>query len=97
MNAPYQLLKVKKAENTCIALLENGRLLEYYQEDAQRDSIVGSIYLGRVERVLNAIEGVQAEVDLAAKTASITLEKDVADDVLAAAVTEAGFKVVSIA
>jgi len=52
MNAPYQLLKVKKAENTCIALLENGRLLEYYQEDAQRDSIVGSIYLGRVERVL---------------------------------------------
>ena len=52
---------------------------------------------GRVERVLNAIEGVQAEVDLAAKTASITLEKDVADEVLAAAVTDAGFKVVSIA
>jgi len=52
---------------------------------------------GRVERVLNAIEGVQAEVDLAAKAASITLEKDVADEVLAAAVTDAGFKVVSIA
>ena len=48
MNAPYQLLKVKKAENTCIALLENGRLIEYYQEDAQRDSIVGSICEGRV-------------------------------------------------
>ena len=46
---------------------------------------------GRVERVLNAIEGVQAEVDLAAKAASITLEKDVADEVLAAAVTDAGF------
>ena len=52
---------------------------------------------GRVERVLNAIEGVQAEVDLAAKAASITLEKDVADEVLAAAVTDAGYEVVSIA
>ena len=52
---------------------------------------------GRVERVLNAIEGVQAEVDLEKKTASITLEKDVADDILSAAVTEAGFRVVSIA
>lgn len=52
---------------------------------------------GRVERVLNAIEGVRAEVDLAAKTAAISLEKDVADEVLAAAVTDAGFKVVSIA
>jgi len=51
---------------------------------------------GRVEKVLNAIEGVQAEVDLAAKTATITLTRDVADEVLAAAVTDAGFKVVSI-
>jgi len=52
MGAPYQLLKVKHADHTSIALLENGRLLEYYQEDAEKDSIVGSIYLGRVERVL---------------------------------------------
>lgn len=51
---------------------------------------------GRVEKVLNAIEGVQAEVDLAAKTATITLTRDVADDVLIAAVTDAGFKVVSL-
>ena len=51
---------------------------------------------GRVEKVLNAIEGVQAEVDLAAKTATITLTGEVADDVLIAAVTDAGFKVVSL-
>jgi copper chaperone CopZ len=52
---------------------------------------------GRVERVLNAIDGVEAVVDLAAKTASITLSKDVSDAALTAAVTDAGFRVVSIA
>lgn len=52
---------------------------------------------GRVERVLNAIDGVSAVADLAAKTAVVTLTKDVADEVLVAAVTDAGFKVVSVA
>ena len=52
---------------------------------------------GRVERVLNAIDGVQAAADLAAKTAVITLTKDVSDAALTAAVTDAGFTVVSIA
>ena len=52
---------------------------------------------GRVERVLNAIDGVQAAADLAAKTAVVTLSKNVSDDALIAAVTDAGFKVVSIA
>ena len=52
---------------------------------------------GRVERALNAIEGVSAEVDLASKTASLTLTREVADEVLTAAVTDAGFQVISIA
>ena len=53
---------------------------------------------GRVERVLKAIDGVaNAAADLAAKTAVLTLTKDVSDEVLTAAVTEAGFTVVSIA
>ncbi len=51
---------------------------------------------GRVERVLNAIDGVSASADLAAKTAVITLSKDVSDAALTAAVTDAGFKVVAI-
>lgn len=51
---------------------------------------------GRVEKVLNAIEGVEASVDLENKTASITLTQEVSDDVLTAAVTDVGFKVVSI-
>ena len=49
-----------------------------------------------VEKALNAIDGVTATVDLAAKTATVTLSKDVADEVLKNAVTEAGYEVVSI-
>ena len=49
-----------------------------------------------VEKALNAIDGVTAAVDLAAKTATVTLSKDVADEVLKNAVTEAGYEVASI-
>ena len=49
-----------------------------------------------VEKALNAIDGVTAVVDLEAKTATVTLTHDVADDVLKNAVTEAGYEVVSI-
>ena len=52
MGAPYQMLVRKDEQHMRIALLENGRLLEYYQEAAEQDAVVGSIYLGRVERVL---------------------------------------------
>ena len=50
----------------------------------------------RVEKALNAIDGVEAHVDLESKTASITLTKDVADDVLTKAVTDADYTVVSL-
>ena len=49
-----------------------------------------------VEKALNAIDGVTAAVDLAAKSATVTLSKDVADEILKNAVTEAGYEVVSI-
>ena len=49
-----------------------------------------------VEKALNAIDGVEAKVNLEAKTATLTLSKDVSDDVLRGAVTEAGYEVVSI-
>ena len=49
-----------------------------------------------VEKALNAIPGVQAAVDLSAKTATVTLSGEVADELLAKAVTDAGYTVVSI-
>ena len=46
----------------------------------------------RVEKALAAVDGVSAcTVDLAAGVATVTLEKNVADDVLFAAVREKGY------
>ena len=51
---------------------------------------------GRVEKALNAIEGVSATVDLEAKTATVTAEPQVEDSALRAAVEDAGYEVISI-
>ena len=49
-----------------------------------------------VEKALDAVDGVSgAVVSLENKTAEVTLSKDVADDVLTAAITEAGYTVLS--
>lgn len=51
---------------------------------------------GMVTKVLNAIDGVSAEVSLDDKCAYIELSKEVSDDVLKNAVTEAGYDVISL-
>jgi len=51
---------------------------------------------GRVEAALNALEGVQAKVDLEKKLAEVELTKEVGDEVLKKAVTDAGYTVTSI-
>jgi cation transport ATPase len=51
---------------------------------------------GRVEKALNALEGVSATVDLAQKTAAITLTGAVSDAALKDAVTAAGYIVVEL-
>ena len=51
----------------------------------------------RVEKALNALEGVTAVVDLAAGTAAVTLTSAVSDETLRQAVTDAGYEVTSIA
>ncbi|MGI6299432.1 MAG: heavy-metal-associated domain-containing protein [Saccharofermentanales bacterium] len=50
----------------------------------------------RVEKALNALPGVKAEVNLQTKSAVVTLAEALADDVLLAAVREAGYEPVSI-
>lgn len=53
-------------EETCtrIALLEDERLLEYYQENAEADSVVGAVIVGRVERVLPDISAAFVRIGL---------------------------------
>lgn len=48
------------------------------------------------EKALNALEGVRAEVNLKKKQAAVRIEGNVTDEQLCAAISEAGFKVVSI-
>ena len=50
----------------------------------------------RVEKALNAINGVEAKVDLKKKIAVVDLKNEVADQTLQKAVEEAGYEVVSI-
>ncbi len=51
----------------------------------------------RVEKALNAIEGVNAKVDLETKTAFVDLSADVSDDTLKKAIEDAGYEVKEIA
>jgi Cu+-exporting ATPase len=50
----------------------------------------------RVEKALNALEGVEAVVDLANKKATISVTGKVSDDELKKAVREAGYSVISL-
>lgn len=50
----------------------------------------------RVEKALNAVEGVEAKVELKKNRAVVNLTKDIEDQVLKATVEEAGYEVVSI-
>ena len=51
----------------------------------------------RVEKALNALDGVQAEVSLEDKAAYLTIDGDVSDDTLKKAVEDEGYQVVDIA
>lgn len=50
----------------------------------------------RVEQALNAVDGVEAKVELKRNRAVVNLKQDVNDEKLKAVVEEAGYQVVSI-
>lgn len=51
-----QILVREKGERTETALMTGGKLLEYDLRDARQQSLVGTLFLGRVERVLPDIK-----------------------------------------
>ena len=51
---------------------------------------------GRVDKVLNALEGVQAEVSLEDKAAYLTITGDVSDETLKKTVEDEGYQVIGI-
>ena len=50
----------------------------------------------RVEKYLNQIEGVTAHVDLEGKKATVSSTKEISDEILKEAVTEAGYEALSV-
>ena len=50
----------------------------------------------RVEKVLNAIEGVEAKVDLESNSAKLTLAHEVSDETIKNAVDAIGYEVVGV-
>jgi len=50
----------------------------------------------RVEKALNAVDGVKAKVDLKKNTATVEADSQVSDDLLKKTVEEAGYTVTSI-
>ena len=50
----------------------------------------------RVEKALNAIEGVEAKVDLESNSAKLKLTKDVSDETIKAAIDNVGYEMVEV-
>jgi ribonuclease G len=49
---------------TQVAILEDGRLVEFYQEPAHLDGLVGNLFLGRVNRILPGMESAFVDIGL---------------------------------
>lgn len=85
---------------------ENKIITENYGEQPEEDIIMKKTIKingmmcnhckAHVEQALNALDGVTAEVSLEDKAAYLTLDREVGDDVLKKAVTDAGYEVVAI-
>lgn len=87
------------ADNTDISLNEN-IIKQKGETNMQKKIHVEGMSCGhcsaRVEKALNALEGVEAKVDLEAKTAFVRAGEGITDEVLKKAVEDAGYEVTGI-
>ncbi len=56
MTEKLQLLVKADAHGRSIAVEENGRLVEFYQERGAEDSLVNAVLLGKVDRIMKGLE-----------------------------------------
>lgn len=83
-------------ENSNVAVENQRKEVNIMKKTMKIEGMMCSHCTGMVTKVLNAIDGVSAEVSLDDKCAYIELSKEVSDDVLKNAVTEAGYEVISL-
>ncbi|HPA27095.1 MAG TPA: ribonuclease E/G, partial [Acidobacteriota bacterium] len=50
------LLATRDRLNTRLALMEDGRLVEYFQEPTHLGGLVGNLYMGKVSRILPGVD-----------------------------------------
>ena len=96
-----RLRKFKRYQSSAVKIAETKEIIKKDEDKKMEKKMVinGMMCMhcvGRVDKALNAIEGVTATVDLESKTATITLTSDVSDEVLVKTVTDAGYEVESI-
>ena len=56
MNEKLHILVRADAQGRSIAVEENGRLVEFYQESGAEDSLVNAVFLGKVDRIMKGLE-----------------------------------------
>ncbi len=64
MSDAFELIQRVQGGQRQLALVRGGKLLEYYMEDTDAHSLVGSVFLGRVERVLPDIKAAFVKLGL---------------------------------
>ena len=69
---------------------------EDYNTTIKIEGMMCSHCTGRVDKALNDMDGVKATVSLEGKSAEVELTKDISDEALVKAVTDAGYEVVDI-
>jgi len=87
LNNNQGVITIKQSINTNTVMLE--KTLQIKGMSCQHCSM-------RVEKVLNAIEGVEAKVDLESNSAKLTLAHEVSDETLKSAVDAIGYEVVGV-
>ena len=70
-----ELIVSKKQEHEKIALVENGNLIEYYEEDENTDRKEGNIYIGKVKDIIPGMQS--AFVDIGTERNGFIHLKDV--------------------
>lgn len=91
---------IENRKNEYLNQIDNNETLKGENEDMKKVIEINGMSCGhcqaRVENALNAIEGVEAKVDLKKKIAIVELKKAVDDETLKNAISQAGYDVVSV-
>jgi len=62
------IINQDKENNKIVALVENGKLVEKYEEKANQERMEGNIYVGKVENVLIGMQAAFVDIGIGKNT-----------------------------